>query len=77
VDPPDRVDRDKFRELVIYVADRLADDTSFGDTKLNKVLHFVDFFGNSHLGHAVTGATYQKAEHGPLARALLPWETSS
>jgi hypothetical protein len=65
-------DRDKFRELVVYVSERLAEDPSFGDTKLNKVLYFVDFLGYSHLGHAVTGARYQKERHGPLARPLLP-----
>lgn len=65
-------DRDKFRELVVYVSQRLEDDRSFGDTKLNKALYFVDFFGYSHLGQPVTGARYQKQENGPLARALLP-----
>jgi len=65
-------DRDKFRELVIYLAHQLADDRSFGDTKLNKALYFVDFFGYSHLGRAVTGARYQKQKNGPLARPLLP-----
>ena len=65
-------DRDKFRELVIYIAGQLEDDHSFGDTKLNKILYFVDFFGYSHLGRPVTGASYQKQPKGPLARALLP-----
>lgn len=65
-------DREKFRELVSYVSQRLADDRTFGDVKLNKILYFVDFFGYSHLGRPVTGAEYHKQLMGPLARPLLP-----
>src|SRR5262245_17296923 len=65
-------DKDKFRELILYVAEKSADDPSFGDTKLNKLLYFSDFFGFSHLGRPITGARYQKLKWGPAARALVP-----
>ncbi len=65
-------DVDKFRELVVYIAERTADDPAFGDTKLNKALYFSDFLGYSHLGRPITGARYQKLEFGPAARALVP-----
>lgn len=62
----------KFQELLVYIAERTADDRSFGDTKLNKTLYWVDFFGYSNLGRAVTGARYQKQTYGPLAVPLIP-----
>lgn len=64
--------REKFRELILYIAEKTADDPSFGDTKLNKVLYWADFFGYSHLGRPVTGARYFKLPHGPAPRALRP-----
>ncbi|MCW2994065.1 MAG: hypothetical protein JWQ18_1560 [Conexibacter sp.] len=63
---------EKFRELLIYIAEQTADDPTFGDTKLNKALYFCDFFGYSHLGHAITGARYQKLPYGPAAVPLKP-----
>lgn len=65
-------DPEKFRELLVYVADRTGDDARFGDTKLNKVLFFADTRAWAQFGQAVTGARYQKLEHGPAPRALLP-----
>jgi hypothetical protein len=65
-------EREKFRELIVYIAAKTADDPSWGDIKLNKVLYWTDFFGYSHLGHAVTGARYFKLQHGPAPRALKP-----
>ena len=65
-------DADKFRELVVHIAHRCADDPGFGDTRLNKVLFFSDAFALQHLGAPITGARYQKLKFGPAPRALLP-----
>lgn len=65
-------DKARFRELVVYVAERAGDDTRFGDTKFNKVLFHVDFRAYNRLGRAVTGATYQRLDFGPAARRLKP-----
>lgn len=65
-------DKDKFRELVLYVAQRCADDALFGDVRLNKILFFSDAYALQHLGEPITGARYQKLELGPAPRALLP-----
>lgn len=65
-------DADKFRELIVYVAQRCADDSMFGDTRLNKVLFFSDAFALQYLGAPITGARYQKLKFGPAPRALLP-----
>jgi hypothetical protein len=65
-------DKHKFRQLVLYLAKCSVDDPYFGDTKLNKQLHFCDFGAYEKLGKSLTGARYQKDRHGPTARALMP-----
>lgn len=67
-----RYDEAKFRELLLYAADRLRGDRAGGATKLNKVLFFAEF---THLRrhHAViSGCEFQKLTHGPAPRQLLP-----
>jgi len=68
----DVYDKGKFRELVIYVSQRCAADSSFGDIRLNKVLFFSDAIALQCLGRPITGARYQKLPLGPAPRALLP-----
>jgi hypothetical protein len=62
----------KFRELVVLLSQRSANDPRFGDTKLNKQLHFCDFNAYRKLGKPMTGAAYQRDRHGPTARPLIP-----
>lgn len=70
--PQPEYDEQKFKELVLYLAEKSADDPSFGDTKLNKLLFFSDFLAYAVYGRPITGAVYQKLEHGPAPRRLLP-----
>lgn len=65
-------DKDKFRELLLYVSQACKDDAKFGDTRLNKILFFADAFALQYLGEPITGARYQKVQWGPAPRALLP-----
>ena len=65
-------DEHKFTELVLHVAARLQDDHSGGATKLNKVLFFADFAHVRRTGAPITGAAYQKLDHGPAVRRLRP-----
>ena len=64
-------DEEKFRELLVYVARRSADDPTFGSVKLNKILYYADFAAFRLLGQPITGATYQKLHEGPAPRELL------
>lgn len=71
----------RFKDLLLYVAQQLADDPTFGETKLNKVLFFADFEAFRLLGGPITGAEYQKNKFGPTARRytvmrdeLIRWE---
>jgi hypothetical protein len=65
-------DEDKFKELILYIADRMGDAQGFGATMLNKVLYFADFFYYAEHGQAITGAEYQRLDYGPAPKRLLP-----
>jgi hypothetical protein len=58
----------RFKDLLLYASQQLADDPTFGETKLNKVLFFADFEAFRLLGEPITGAEYQKNKYGPTAR---------
>lgn len=64
--------RDKFKELVLYIAERSEDDPYFGAIKLNKILLFSDFFAYGNLGRPITGATYRALRRGPAPKELVP-----
>jgi hypothetical protein len=68
-------DESKFSELVLYVADKMKDDTYFGATVLNKVLFFADFFHYAEHGRSITGADYMRLDQGPVPRRLVPVRT--
>ena len=65
-------DSERFRELVVYIAEQVGDDPSFGDIKLNKTLYWADFYAYNHLGRPITGARYKKERLGPIATPLVP-----
>jgi uncharacterized phage-associated protein len=65
-------DEAKFAELLLYVADRLRDDTAGGATKLNKVLYFAEFVHVRRAGRPISGVEFQKLSHGPAPRRLRP-----
>src|SRR5690606_1636943 len=65
-------DRRRFKELILYVADRSRDDRRFGATKLNKILYFADFKAFLILGASITGSTYVRLDRGPVPQEILP-----
>jgi len=65
-------DERKLTEMLVYVADRLMSDKAGGATKINKLLFFADFAHVRRTGSPITGAQYQKLEHGPAPRRLKP-----
>lgn len=64
-------DAERFKELIVYVAERCADDPSFGAVKLNKILYYSDFDAYRLLGEPISGATYRKLSEGPAPKELL------
>ena len=65
-------DEDKLAELLLHLADRLADQPAAGSTKLNKLLFFAEFAHVREHGRPITGAEYQRLAHGPAPRRLVP-----
>jgi hypothetical protein len=64
-------DRSKFAELIVYIARRLGPEAALGRVKLAKLLMQSDFGTYQRRGRPITGATYEKWEHGHLPRELL------
>ncbi|HEY0783381.1 MAG TPA: Panacea domain-containing protein [Thermoanaerobaculia bacterium] len=64
--------REKFRELILYIAQQSEGDSTFGKTKLNKILFFCDFLSFRAYGESITGQRYFKLPFGPAPRALVP-----
>lgn len=62
----------KFKELILYLAQKSEGDERFGAVKLHRLLFYVDFVAYLTLGQSVTGQEYQKQRFGPTARRLLP-----
>jgi Antitoxin SocA-like, Panacea domain len=65
-------DADKLRELILHISRQSEGDPCFGATKLNKILFYADFLAYRNTGQAITGAEYQKLNHGPAPRQLKP-----
>lgn len=65
-------DEAKFTELLLYVAERLQGDRAGGATKLNKVIFFAEFTHVRRHGAAISGCEFQKLDHGPAPRQLVP-----
>ena len=60
----------KFRELLLYIADKSKDDPKFGATKLNKLMYYSDFGFYMEHGRPITGATYYHFPAGPVPGEL-------
>lgn len=63
---------ERFRELILYVCNKLFDAESFGAVKLNKILYHSDFRAFERLGRPITGMRYFKLENGPAPKAMVP-----
>jgi hypothetical protein len=64
-------DREKFKQMMLYVISRCESDESFGATKLNKIMFYADVRCYVRHGAPITGAEYQKLPKGPAPRALM------
>lgn len=64
-------DREKFEELILYIARRLPPEAALGRVKLVKLLMLCDFTAYRRMGQPITGAHYQKWEHGHLPEEFV------
>jgi uncharacterized phage-associated protein len=65
-------DHDKFAEMLVYVASQIENESTAGDTKLNKLLYYADVTAYRRTGEAISGARYKHQKRGPIAAALWP-----
>ena len=65
-------DRQKFEELILYVAKKSDGDQRYGAGKLAKLLYFIDFGAYGSLGESISGARYHLIARGPAPKALVP-----
>jgi uncharacterized phage-associated protein len=63
--------RKKFEELIVYIARRLPPEAALGRVKLAKLLMLSDFTSYIRTGQSITGASYEKWEHGHLPSQLI------
>jgi hypothetical protein len=66
---------DQFRELVLYISQKCANDESYDSLKLSKVLFFSDFLAYAHFGKPITGFEYVKMEMGPAPKRIREFKT--
>lgn len=62
----------RLRALILYVANKCADDPCFGAVMVNKILFFSDFLTYAVHGKPITGVEYQALRKGPAPVRLLP-----
>lgn len=72
IDFSDVYDEDRFRELILYIADKCSDDPDFGATKLNKILFYSEFFSYGKYGESITKMPYFRLRNGPAPKYLKP-----
>src|SRR5438874_2239443 len=63
--------REKFSEAIVYFARRLGPEAALGRVKLAKLLTVSDFVAFTRLGRPITGATYEKWDHGHFPREFV------
>jgi antitoxin SocA-like protein len=67
-----RPSNEKFRELILLIAEWCQSDPRFGATKLNKLLYHADFSSFLTNGVPITGQEYFALPQGPAPRRLKP-----
>lgn len=64
-------DKEKFKQLVHYVAWKAGKRDWFGATKLNKVLWYSDARTFVVSGKSITGESYVREKHGPVPKHIM------
>ena len=56
---------EKFKEVLLYLLNRIASKPNIGETTLYKILYFIDFDFYEKYEEQLIGATYKKNRYGP------------
>ena len=69
---PEMSPRERLRELILYIAEKLKDDPKFGRTKLAKIIYFADMESFRMHRLPVSGSAYVRSmPFGPLPKGFL------
>ncbi len=60
----------KFKQVLLYVLEKVGGKLNFGETVLHKLLYFIDFDYYEKFEENLMGATYIKNHHGPTSIEL-------
>lgn len=63
---------DKFKQVVLYVLNKVGEKPNVGKTVLHKLLYFIDFDYYEKFEESLMGGTYLKNYHGPTSVELDP-----
>jgi transcriptional regulator with XRE-family HTH domain len=61
---------DKFKQVLLYVLNKVGGKPNVGETVLHKLLYFIDFDYYEKFEQNLMGATYIKNHHGPTSVEL-------
>ncbi|MGB2600399.1 MAG: type II toxin-antitoxin system antitoxin SocA domain-containing protein [Candidatus Omnitrophota bacterium] len=61
----------KFKEVLIYILEKVGSKPNVGETVLYKLLYFVDFNFYEKYEEQLIGATYMKNHHGPTPKEFI------
>ncbi len=61
---------DKFKQVLLYVLNKVGGKPNVGETVLQKLLYFIDFDYYEKFEESLMGATYIKNHHGPTSIEL-------
>jgi len=61
----------KFKEILIYILERVGSKPNVGETVLYKLLYFIDFNFYERYEEQLIGATYIKNHHGPTPKEFI------
>lgn len=61
----------KFKEVLIYILEKVGSKQNVGETVLYKLLYFIDFNFYEKYEEQLIGATYIKNKHGPTPKEFI------
>ena len=61
----------KFKEVLLYILNKIGSKPNIGETVIYKILYFIDFDYYEKFEEQLIGATYQKNPYGPTPKEFI------
>lgn len=68
---PVTIHKEKLRQVLLYVLEKVGAKPNVGETVLYKLLYFIDFDYYEKYGQSITGLTYVRNHFGPTPKAAM------